>query len=61
MLDEAVKRQASTEAKNIIKILEDFRHESRGCSDYTLNESWAKKPVLKRKLRKRLEEILPDK
>jgi len=26
-----------------------------------MNESWAKKPFLKRKLRKRLEEIVPDK
>lgn len=48
------------EAKNIIRALEEFKHESRA-SEYTMNESWARKPVLRRKIRKRLEEIVPDK
>ena len=26
-----------------------------------MNDSWARKPVLKRKLRKRIEEIVPNK
>jgi len=26
-----------------------------------MNDSWARKPALKRKVRKRLEEIVPDK
>jgi len=51
----------SHEAKNIIRALEEYKHESRG-SEYTLNnESWAKRPTLRRKVRKRLEEIIPDK
>ncbi len=49
-----------TEAKNIIRALEEYKHESRA-SEYTLNDSWARKPTLKRKMRKRLEEIVPDK
>lgn len=48
------------ESKNIIKALEEFKHESRA-SEYTLNESWARKPALRRKVRKRFEEIVPDK
>lgn len=28
---------------------------------YTLNESWARKPLFRRKIRKRIEEIAPDK
>ncbi len=48
------------EARNIIRALEEFKHESRG-SEYTINESWTRKPVLRRKVRKRLEEIVPDK
>ena len=48
------------EAKNIIRALEEFKHESRA-SEYTLNDSWARKPILRRKVRKRLEEIVPDK
>ena len=48
------------EARNIIKALEDFKHESRQ-SEFTINDSWARKPALRRKVRKRLEEIVPDK
>eukprot|EP00347_Sterkiella_histriomuscorum_P002642 403367358 len=48
------------EARNIIRALEDFKHESKA-SEYTLNDSWARRPTLRRKLRKRLEEIVPDK
>lgn len=49
------------EAMNIIKALEEYRHESRG-SEQTLNEdsNWARKPALRRKERKRLEEMVPD-
>jgi hypothetical protein len=48
------------EAKNIIRALEEFKHESR-TSEYTMNDSWARKPALRRKVRKRFEEIVPDK
>ena len=48
------------EARNIIRALEEFKHETRA-SEYTMNDSWAKKPALRRKLRQRLEEIIPDK
>ena len=48
------------EPQNIIRALEEFKHESRQ-SEYTVNESWTRKPTLRRKLRKRLEEIVPDK
>lgn len=48
------------EARNIIKALEEFKHESKA-SEYTMNDSWARKPILRRKVRKRLEEIVPDK
>ena len=48
------------EARNIIKALEEFKHESKA-SEYTINDSWARKPMLRRKTRKRLEEIVPDK
>lgn len=48
------------EAKNIIRALEEFKHESRA-SEFTINDSWARKPTLRRKVRKRLEEIVPDK
>jgi hypothetical protein len=51
---------ADYEAKNIIRALEEFKHESRN-SEYTINESWTRKPILRRKMRKRLEEIVPDK
>jgi hypothetical protein len=40
--------------------LEEFKHDSRA-SEYTINDSWARKPALRRKIRKRLEEIVPDK
>lgn len=52
--------QDQSEARNIIRALEDFKHESKA-SEYTLNDSWARRPALRRKLRKRLEEIVPDK
>ena len=48
------------EAKNIIRALEEFKHESRN-SEYTINDSYVRKPILRRKMRKRLEEIVPDK
>ena len=48
------------EAKNIIQALSEFKHESRA-SEYSLNESWTRKPTLRRKVRKRFEEIVPDK
>lgn len=47
------------EARNIIQALEEFKHESRA-SEHTMNDSWARKPTLRRKMRKRLEEIVPD-
>lgn len=50
----------SCEARNILKALEEYKHETVG-SVYTLNESWARKPVFRRKIRKRIEEIAPDK
>lgn len=50
----------SYEVRNIINALEEFKHESRH-SEHTLPESWARRPTLKRKLRKRLEEMIPDK
>ena len=40
--------------------MEEYKHDCRN-SEYTLNDSWARKPALKRKLRKRIEEIVPDK
>jgi hypothetical protein len=43
-----------------VTALEGFRHESKA-SLYSLNESWARRPALRRKVRKRLEEIVPDK
>lgn len=48
------------EARNIIKALEEFKHDTKA-SEFTLNDSWARKPILRRKIRKRLEEIVPDK
>jgi hypothetical protein len=48
------------ESRNIVTALEGFRHESKA-SLYSLNESWARRPALRRKVRKRLEEIVPDK
>eukprot|EP00347_Sterkiella_histriomuscorum_P004736 403359304 len=48
------------EIRNIINALEEFKHESR-YSEHTQGDSWAKKPALRRKLRKRLEEIVPNK
>jgi hypothetical protein len=49
----------SYEARNVIRALEEFKHESKA-SEHTMNDSWARKPTLKRKMRKRLEEIVPD-
>jgi hypothetical protein len=47
----------------MIYALEEFRHESRFTprSEYTLSNSWAKKPTIRRKMRTRLQEIVPDK
>jgi len=47
----------------MIYALEEFRHESRFTpgSEYTINHSWARKPTIKRKMKTRLLEIVPDK
>jgi hypothetical protein len=47
----------------MIYALEEFRHESRFTpgSEYTMNRSWARKPTIKRKMKTRLLEIVPDK
>jgi hypothetical protein len=43
--------------------LEEFKLESRLAqgSEYSINESWAKQPALRRKVRRRLEELVPNK
>ena len=53
----------SEDPRNIIYALEEFRHESRFTpgSEYTINHSWARKPTIKRKMKTRLLEIVPDK
>jgi hypothetical protein len=47
----------------MIYALDEFRHESRFTpgSEYTMSDSWARRPALRRKIRKRLQEIVPDK
>jgi hypothetical protein len=50
----------ASEARNVISALENFKQESKA-SLYSLNESWARRPALRRKVRKRMEEIVPDK
>ena len=56
-----MRRHDSAEAMNIIKALEEYKHESKG-SEHTINEesNWARKPALRRKERKRLEEMIPS-
>ena len=49
----------SNEAKNIIKEIEYYKHDTL-VSEGTLNESWSRSPLLKRKTRRRIEEIAPD-
>ena len=46
--------------KNFIRALENFKLESK-TSEYTLNESWTRRPGLRRNVRKMMEEIVPDK
>ena len=46
--------------RNFIRALENFKLESRN-SEYTLNDSWARRPGLRRNVRKMMEEIIPDK
>jgi hypothetical protein len=43
--------------------LEEFKLDSRLAqgSEYSINESWAKQPALRRKVRRRLEELVPNK
>lgn len=47
----------------MIEAIEEFKLESHGGvgSEYTMNESWAKKPVIRRTVRKRLDEFITDK
>ena len=50
---------------NIIKALEEYKHErTQGNSESQVNHSegeWERKPAIRRKERKRLEEMIPDK
>lgn len=46
--------QDEHEARNIIFALEEFRHEGAINSNYSLNDSWAKKPAIRRTVMKRI-------
>jgi len=48
------------EQKNFIKALEMFRPAFKS-SEYQINDSWARKPGLRRVERRMVEEIVPDK
>jgi hypothetical protein len=55
--------KTTEDPRNMIYALEEFRHESRFTpgSEYTINQSWARKPTIRRKMKTRLQEIVPDK